>query len=625
MSNRFLRLPLVALYLSCSTIAFAGDPCGGNPDAWGPVTVGVGGLENDCTTPSLQTAISLATDPSQCYSNEVRVMRDAPEAGATFFNGGRILIRDKDVAVVGGWVNHPGTCVLQQATPGNVYTIIDGAGGGTDSVFQIEGNSSVRLSRLTIQNGGDPSSDFGGGIDFTGNGHLFLDHIDLAFNSAARGGGIALRGGNISAYFEDRVWILQNASVFDGGGIYVADNVKLEWTGNDAILWSNIAGRDGGGLYVGARTTVVLTPRGEIYPPTGTYHPVISGNHANRNGGGIAVNATSGSSSFDSSRLVMGAHHGANAQFVANNIAVANGGGLYMKSNDPAEGLHEANICLRGTTIVNNEALRGAAVYVETDGEAGGDFKLLGPTQCAVRSVPTCKGCNVIYNNRSTEGSVIQAESYANEIEISHTVISGNTGTNLISTERHSLITLTRNLIALNTSEQSLIGTYDEPRWVRFNHNTIADNVIYSNRVIETDLFNTTNNSEISRNIIWQPGKEAVGSPFPIPDGLVHQNLSNDGALQLMGPWNLVQSTSVDLFDPSQAYFPAANSKALDWGDYEPALSPELYPDLALKPIKDLMTAPGRGSATAIADLGAYERQTEAPSEDIFSDSFESN
>ena len=125
----------------------------------------------------------------------------------------------------------------------NDRTIIDAQ--GTDRAFKVHANSSLTLSRLSVQGGISPATQGGGGILSIGN--LDLDQAILRNNTALGltaetpifGGAIASWNGNTLI---NQSWLTENKSDF-GGALYYGGIATA------TVLRSTIDTNTGGGIY----------------------------------------------------------------------------------------------------------------------------------------------------------------------------------------------------------------------------------------------------------------------------------------------------------------------------------------------------------------------------------------
>lgn len=196
---------------------------------------------------------------------------------------------------------------------GSGATIVDGNGAVThDRVFQILSSASaVTMTGMTIRNGLSLSSTVGtiggGGLYMEGSGHLQLNDVIFAGNTALNGGGLytnfASQGGSLEM---DHVVVRTNTviagGVGAGGGIFAYIPSSLSQIAiRDSQVYSNSADGTGGGLYVdGNNTTQWSIQRSQIYSNTaasgggiGNFVPlalsdsVLHDNHVSFDGGAI--------------------------------------------------------------------------------------------------------------------------------------------------------------------------------------------------------------------------------------------------------------------------------------------------------------------------------------------------
>ncbi|MBT3224466.1 MAG: hypothetical protein HN348_35815, partial [Proteobacteria bacterium] len=126
------------------------------------------------------------------------------------------------------------------------YTFLSGA--DLEPVIQIEANSEVDVSDVTLTNGYGPTDPMW--FESQGGGILALDSdiklagVVIKDSNADNGGGIYQSGGTLSI---SRSYIQDNNATWEGGGIF-ALSTELNFEGVD--IWDNTADFWGGGLYL---------------------------------------------------------------------------------------------------------------------------------------------------------------------------------------------------------------------------------------------------------------------------------------------------------------------------------------------------------------------------------------
>lgn len=273
-----------------------------------------------------------------------QVIADAP-AGAdilfdpAFFNvprsifvsGGEILI-NKNLTIIG-----PGA---------NLLTL---SGSNLNRVFAIPAGNTVNLSGLTISNGKATAD--GGGIVSAGN--LTMTNCNIVNNTSGNnfgGGGVSVLGAtvtftecNFSGNKQNAVLLTNssgtitncaftgNTTLFNGGAINLINSSTVAITG--CTMNGNTASIQGGAVSLGNSSGTIT-------------NCTISGN-TSPNGGGIAINATTGTATLAITSCT-----------VANNIGTTNGG-IFIESS--GAGTNVA-VTVRNTIVANNGVNIGGTV-----------------------------------------------------------------------------------------------------------------------------------------------------------------------------------------------------------------------------------------------------------------------
>jgi len=99
------------------------------------------------------------------------------------YNAQGIDIGAQDLDIIGGFDD------CSAPAPAS-STVLNGAGGSADSVFEVRGGGTRRFIRLGIANGDETDGDDGGGIDVKGSGVVELTQVTIAGGRAGRGGGL---------------------------------------------------------------------------------------------------------------------------------------------------------------------------------------------------------------------------------------------------------------------------------------------------------------------------------------------------------------------------------------------------------------------------------------------------
>jgi len=370
----------------------------------------------------------------------------------------------------------------------------------------------------------------GGGIDVIGSSQVTLDHTDVYRNSANFGGGIYLDPGAVMTVTNDSDIYENVATLFGGGGRVWGTFNGLD-DGSD--IYANSADY-GGGFSV---------PGGTIYLD---YSDMYLNQALDPVGRGGAIHA------FSNATITLGnsvyivyrneAYDGAgiyadhssvtllsNSTVFRENIAVHNGGALYLSNNSTLVS-NGANIGQAGAALAN-EALEGAGMYVITStvdfsgkifhniardygGGIYADNSTLNLTDAYVG------GRDPYQPNMISDGQGIGAGIYltgGTQATIENTVISSNSFfcTNIaigggIHIEGSSVVTLTNSTIELNTAPASAsnfskgAGIYALDGEVTLDNSQVVSNTAETNgggiRLSGPVTLNILNGSVIQNN-----------------------------------------------------------------------------------------------------------------------------
>jgi predicted outer membrane repeat protein len=263
--------------------------------------------------------------------------------------------------------------ITRSTITGNAATAAGGA--------VYSSNSSLTLADAVVSS--NSSDGYGGGVYASG-GSVEIADSDVTYNSAGSSGAgigaanspLTMRGTSVSG----------NESLGYGGGVYVYGDPAVGSAPvdiADSSLYGNYARSDGGGAYVGASgaMTVVRT--------------TISGNDANRSGGGLAVGyganasaVTISDSTLSSNRAVRRDGGGVliagptgetllQNVTISGNVAGRHGGGASVYN------AYDTPVAVRNSTVVGNQAgslYGGGGIYqYGGDCQAGPDPDLLPP------------------------------------------------------------------------------------------------------------------------------------------------------------------------------------------------------------------------------------------------------
>ncbi|MBN8482497.1 MAG: hypothetical protein J0L88_13015 [Xanthomonadales bacterium] len=563
-------------------------------------TVGSG---SGCTHPTFSSAITSAEiNPG---ADTIRLTRSIAytQVAAT-------ITTAQELDIVGGFA----TCA--QATSDGTTTTLDGAGGSTEPVLRITGNSGaiVRLDTLTIRGGDEDGRGYGGGIYFKGDGILEVRRSTITQNTAGYGGGIYAEGLGTAAelVIGSGVQIIANTARYSGGGVY---NEGLEMTMVEPDSWialnhalgtanpvtGQIEGGYGGGLVILANARAAYTYLGS--PGIGNSGPLYF-NDA-RYGGGAAVVAND-----RNAELRVFTTDPARPTRIRGNSASVAGGALYGNYDDGYDSLRMWYVF-----IEDNIAPRGAAIWWHASAiGTGPDFnasRIAGSADC-----PVGRPCGGVIGNVADDatgtstGGIIETGGFTFP-RFSRMTFEQNRGKHLflgdgsndggLGFETHHVA------IVDNEVSDTLFMTRDgdEAGIIQLNDTTIAGNLIGANVVMD---FNNSyaGASALRRSIIWQPGKTTLhvsGPALELLDMMVSERASVDG-----GNTPYVVEQDPRFVDPAHGdYSLRAGSPAVDATGTVANDGQDLYSnprDMDIPVVADF-----RG----IRDIGAIERQTLQP------------
>ncbi|WP_440222906.1 hypothetical protein ACQQ2N_17785 [Dokdonella sp. MW10] len=268
------------------------------------------GSEAGCTHATIQAALDAAR-VNGAGEDEIRIREGT-------WLGQNLWLAGSSVILSGGW---NGCGAGAQRTGSSTLSAGSSLGThGANRVLRVEQANSpidVTLRHLVIRDGRDAaSSDGGGGIRATGRVQLYLENVEVTRNaSVADGGGVFVQGAssNAPALLEIRanVHIADNEAFSHGGGIQATDaNVyvrsdRTRISGNRAFFGGGIAAR---------AARVVFGAVGTPVPYVTTSGASIDSNQA-AYGGGIHVRDNT---LFDARELR-----------IVDNTASENGGGVH--------------------------------------------------------------------------------------------------------------------------------------------------------------------------------------------------------------------------------------------------------------------------------------------------------
>jgi hypothetical protein len=241
--------------------------------------------------------------------------------------------------------------IARSTITGNAATAAGGA------VYSL--NSSLTLANTKLTS--NSSDGYGGGVYAAGSTIEIADS-DVAYNTAdSSGAGIAAANSPLKMR---RTSVGGNESLGYGGGVYVygdpaAGSAPVDIA--DSSLFGNYARSDGGGAYLGASGAMTVA------------QTTISGNDANRSGGGLAVgyganggSVTISNSTLSGNRAVRRDGGGVSIAgptgntllqnvTISGNVAGRSGGGASVYN------AYDTPVAVRNSTVVGNQA--GSLLY----------------------------------------------------------------------------------------------------------------------------------------------------------------------------------------------------------------------------------------------------------------------
>jgi hypothetical protein len=565
----------------------------------------VGG-DADCDYGTVQQAINeLPTGGA----HEVRIATSATYAAQAIAISGRV------VTLRGGYAH------CTDGVPSG-STLLDGSGGGNDSVLTVTGTGNdVILENLGLLRGDEVHDGYGGGIDFRGAGSITLRNTAVTQNYAGYGGGISVTasGGAAELRLEAGTYIAFNTAQFSGGGIRVEGNTRVFMLGtNSRIFFNEALGIDPANsqfLYgYGGGIEVIGPARADISAP-------VTDNTA-RYGGGIAVVGADSSEDLDGVVRLFTTDAGSPVE-ISGNRAIQTGGGIWLRPDIGLDNSSYAILCASDFRIDGNRAQQGSAIYADPDGDgiaidSGGEVFLNWPSastacgpepQAELGAVACASGvaCNTIdgnvaedANGQPTAGAALLFQT-GGSLYADRVAIRANQGAQALRGigDDFSALTLLDCLFADNAVSGQLLRTEESDMSLTLTGCTLANNTIGAAEVVSA-----SSNFELRRSILWQPGKISLaqsGGSRVVEHVVTSERGSLDG-----GNTPYVTEADPRFEDPAHGdYRPIAASPAVDAAPFVDETGPD----------RDLDGRP-RGTDIPIvanvfgdADIGAYERQ----------------
>lgn len=455
------------------------------------------GAEPDCTHRSIQAAIDAAA--SNPGADTVAI-----SGGGTHETPGLTIDTDEGISVLGGFAR------CNSPTAG-ARSVIGPVRDAHASLLHIVGGarSLVRLRGIDFIGGDAGPEGRGGGIRYDGDGTLDLSEVRIRGSRARLGGGLYADSpaGTARVVIGDQVDLSDNTAAVNGGGLHVS-GVALEWQG-DGVISGNQADRRGGGVYLSGPS------RSRTAPVTTRVHVSCARIEGNRAADGSAVSI------------------GAAAVFIAT-----------PRAGDAG--------CTR---IVGNRG-RGA-------------------------------------DDSATIGSALHIAE-AGEARLRGVTFSANAGRHMVDADGD--LELEDSLLVDNTASAELIangGHRDDA-----HHAILRSVTIAANRIGATSVIASSKNLSLLRAIVWQPGRavlERAGARLDAVDILANERAS------LGDIANRVVIDEPQFIDPDGADFRLRESSPAI--DFSPVVDGT---DIAgVRRGVDLPQVPNRFGR---GDLGAYEQ-----------------
>ncbi len=270
---------------------------------------------------------------------------------------------------------------------GAAATIIDGGGSG-GSVVKFQNGSDSTLNGFTVRNG--VGGLYGGGIYISNSSPIITNSI-ITNNDADNGAGIYLTtAGSATVTIKDSTVSNNITSALEGGGLYLGSGGSAMITGS---TFNNNQGRYSGGIYMTTSANALLSISDSAF----------SNNRGTLAGGAIYVTASGGTVPLTITNTTF-----------SNNDANDNGGALFITTGGAT-----ATLTITGSTFTGNNttaqgsALDGGAIYL------------------ASVSSTTISGSTFTSNTGRSGGALYVANSGANSLSITDSIINGNSASAL--------------------------------------------------------------------------------------------------------------------------------------------------------------------------------------------------
>ncbi|MEN1726877.1 MAG: right-handed parallel beta-helix repeat-containing protein [Pseudomonadota bacterium] len=331
----------------------------------------------------------------------------------------------------------------------------------------------VMDSNTVIENHSHPT--LGGGL-YCGNiADVELNGARFENNIAPRGGQIYVDLGctvNLREGSEINGVLFDNPPALQGAGIYVDSGFLRVWGGSDPAIIRTNYGDEGSGIFCTGTADVLMEGRllsnwarfagGNIYATGGcdvtlTPGAIVQDGTGSGFGGGIYL-------SGDAFLQATGSQDG---RVVIRDNFSGRGGGLYIQDDARAE--------LFTTLFLDNDAIRGGAIWVEGSGAAGEVQLLMDRVDC-----PFLISCSELQGNDASDGVQIHAEN--SNVVIRRTLFDRNTRGSTFDGTASGAITLIGSNAEIDrvgfigNEAYSTIFNTSGPETMNIRHVTAVDN-----------------------------------------------------------------------------------------------------------------------------------------------------
>jgi hypothetical protein len=568
-------------------------------------TVGPGGGFVGCNFATVQAAVNAAA--ANPGPDEIHVAM-----GSSGYTNQAVVVTAQDLSIFGGYLD----CQAPAATG---HSRLSGSGGAAAPVVKIQSTDGtpvqITLDGLDLVDG-DNAGGNGGGLRVQSLGEVHLSNMIIANNRASYGAGISVEGpfgdAMTKMYVNDNVQIEDNTTGgggSSGGGIDVYQ-AYLSLGGVNTVVRRNAVFGDGGGIRVRG-TAPDRAASADIRSGGQGGDGIIAQNSATFYGGGIEAADFSNVRLYttDAARPVSVSHNSADF-----------GGAIHAISST-------ARVTIWEGLVTANVGSQGAGAFAAEDGaRIAMSPALFSGAPAGTVACPATDRCNKLSDNIATgnggAGATVRnsVAGVQSVVFLDSAIISGNAGFSLFA---GGCVTPTQPANCGSPASifvgNSRVGPNFDAQRIMYNIYkaefgcylcTIASN---SNGASTAPLFDTRGALELSRSIVWEPGRDVIGAHVPASvfaaDLLLHD--ATDFPLQAdirVGDPRFIAQGAGD-------FRLAANSPALDSTSTVDA--PEQDLDGRAR-VVDQAGIPDHGGPM---DLGAYERASDTDL--IFVHSFE--